>query len=118
MKTGRLVLFCFLTSIFSIGLAEAQQGNPPRIGYVSTNYASSPGPLVEAFRQGLRDLGYVEGKTIIVEYRYAEGRDERMPGLVNELVHLNVDVLVVTTGVAARAAKQATKTIPVVMITQ
>jgi putative ABC transport system substrate-binding protein len=60
--------------------AWAQQPKIPRIGYVSTNYASSPGPLVEAFRQGLRDLGYVEGKTIVVEYRYAEGRDERMPG--------------------------------------
>jgi putative ABC transport system substrate-binding protein len=90
----------------------------PRVGYVSTNYPSSPGPLVEAFRQGLRELGYVDGKTIVVEYRYAEGRDERMRGLVNELVHLSVDVLVVPTGVAARAAKQATKTIPIVMITQ
>jgi putative ABC transport system substrate-binding protein len=98
--------------------AQAQQAKVPRIGYVSTNYASSPGPLVEAFRQGLRDLRYVEGTNIIVEYRYAEGKDERMPALVNELVHLNVDVLVVPTGVAARIAKQATKTIPVVMIIQ
>jgi putative ABC transport system substrate-binding protein len=97
---------------------EAQQAKIPRVGYVSTNYASSPGPLVEAFRHGLRDLGYVDGKNIVLEYRYAEGKDERMRGLVNELVNLNVDVLVVPTGVAARAAKQATTTIPIVMIIQ
>jgi putative ABC transport system substrate-binding protein len=108
---------CALLSALSFP-GEAQQAKIPRIGYVSTNYASSPGPLVEAFRQGLRDLGYVDGKTIVVEYRYAEGKDERMRGLVNELLHLNVNVLVVPTGVAARAAKQATKTIPIVMITQ
>ena len=61
--------------------AEAQQTKLPRIGYSSSNYPSSPGPLVEAFRQGLRDLGYVEGKNIVVEYRYASGRDDRIPNL-------------------------------------
>jgi putative ABC transport system substrate-binding protein len=60
----------------------------------------------------------VDGKNIVVEYRYAEGNDERVPGLVHELVHLNVDILIVPTGVAARAARQATQTIPIVMITQ
>jgi putative tryptophan/tyrosine transport system substrate-binding protein len=97
--------------------AEAQQPvRLPRIGYASTNYALSPGPLVEAFRQGLRDLGYVEGKNILGEYRYAEGKDDRMPGLVNELVQLNVDVLVVPTLAALRVAREATKTIPTVMV--
>jgi putative tryptophan/tyrosine transport system substrate-binding protein len=113
-------LFSFVCALlFALcSSAEAQQVKTPRIGYVSTNYASSPGPLVEAFRQGLRELVYVDGKNIVVEYRYAEGKDERMRGFVDELVQLNVDVLVVPTGVGARAAKEATKTIPVVMITQ
>jgi ABC-type uncharacterized transport system substrate-binding protein len=96
--------------------AEAQQTNIPRIGYASTNDASSPGPLVEAFRQGLRDLGYVEGKNIVVEFRYASGRDDRFPTIVNELVQLKVDVLVVPSLPAILVAQKATRTIPIVMI--
>jgi putative ABC transport system substrate-binding protein len=96
--------------------ADAQQPTKvPRIGYVSgSGDPKTPGPLVEGFRQGLRDLGYIEGKNILVEYRYTEGLD-RVPGLVTELVQLKVDVLVATFTVAIRAAKQATKTIPIVM---
>jgi putative tryptophan/tyrosine transport system substrate-binding protein len=75
----------------------------------------TPGYHVEAFRQGLRDLGYVEGKNILIEYRYAEGKPDRLLSLVRELVQLKVDILVVTA--AFRAAKQATKTIPIVMVT-
>jgi putative tryptophan/tyrosine transport system substrate-binding protein len=71
--------------------------------------------LVEAFRQGLRELGYVEGQTILLEIRWAEGRPERARQLVTELVGLNVDVLVAPTGPAALAAKNATQTIPIVM---
>jgi putative tryptophan/tyrosine transport system substrate-binding protein len=94
--------------------AEAQQGTKiPRIGYV---IGSGPGPLVEAFRQGLRDFGYIEGKNILVEYRYAEGNRDRIPGLVAELVQLKVDILVSPTGTAILAAKQATKTIPIIMV--
>jgi putative ABC transport system substrate-binding protein len=85
----------------------------PRIGFVSP----APGPLVEAFRQGLRDLGYIEGKNILVEYRSQEGKAERGPSLVAELIQLNVDVLVLVPSPAIRAAKQATKTIPIVMVT-
>jgi putative ABC transport system substrate-binding protein len=95
---------------------QAQQGKVPRIGYVSTNYASAPGPLVESFRQGLHDFGYIEGKNITVEYRFAEGNDERMRALVKELVHLNLDVLVIPTLDAVRTAKQATTSIPIVMV--
>lgn len=67
-------LFWLLTTVLltTASLAEAQQAKIPRVGYVSTNYPSSPGPLVEAFRQGLRDLGYVNGKNIVVDYRYGE----------------------------------------------
>jgi putative tryptophan/tyrosine transport system substrate-binding protein len=99
--------------------AEAQQPKKvPRIGYVSgSGDANNPGPLVEAFRQGLRDLGYTEGKNILVEYRYIEGKLDHVPGFVAELVQLKVDVLVVGVLPAIRAAKQATKTIPIVMVT-
>ena len=88
-------------------------GKVPRIGYVSTNLAANP-QLPEAFRQGLRDLGYVEGKTIVVEFRSAEGKLERFPALVTELIALKVDVIVAANTQAALAAKQATKTIPIV----
>jgi len=73
--------------------------------------------LAEAFRQGLRELGYIEGKNILIEYRYAEGNLDRLPGLVAELVQLKVDVLIVINLPAIRAAKQATKTIPIVIVT-
>ncbi len=89
----------------------------PRIGWVSgSGDPNTPGPQVEAFRQGLRDIGYVEGKNIVVEYRYAEGKMDRIPSLVAELVQLKVDVLVSPNGPAVLAAKQATKTIPIVMV--
>lgn len=73
-----------------------------------------PDPFVEAFRQGLRELGYVEERNISLEYRWAEGRNERLPGLVADLVRLKVDVIVAS-GPTALAAKHATTTIPFVM---
>jgi len=89
----------------------------PHIGYVSSNSASAPGPLVEAFTQGLRDLGYVDGKNAVFEFRFAEGAGEgRYPELVDELVKLNVDVLVLPTIEMARLAKRATASIPCVII--
>ena len=99
--------------------ADAQQPKKvPRIGYLeSSGSPNIPGPQVEAFRQGLRELGYVEGKNIVVEYRYAEGKLDRIPSLVNELVQLDVDVIATGDRTAIVAAKQATKTIPVVMVT-
>ncbi len=109
-----------LVVLASVCLAQAQQKPPklPRIGYVSgTGDASNPGPYVEALRQGLRDLGYNDGKNIVIEYRGAEGKLERVPSIVNELVQLEVDVLVVPIRSAILAAKHATKTIPIVMVT-
>src|SRR5262249_7454432 len=98
-------------------VAQAQQVKIPRIGYVSgTGSRADPGPYVEAMRQGLRDLGYVEGKNILIEHRGAEGNVDRMPSHVAELVQLKVDLLVVPLRSAIRAAKQATKTIPIVMV--
>ena len=99
-------------------VAEAQQPKKiPRIGYLSgAGDPSNPGPNVEAFRRGLQELGYIEGKNILVEYRYIEGKRDRVPSLVAELVQLKVDVLVSPNLPAIRAAKQATKTIPIVMV--
>ena len=99
--------------------AAAQQPTKvPRIGFLAgTGDAIHHRPIVEAFRQGLRDLGYIEGKNILVEYRYAGGKQDPIPSLVAELVQLKVDVLVSGVFPAIRAAKQATKTIPIVMVT-
>jgi putative ABC transport system substrate-binding protein len=96
--------------------AEAQQAAKiARIGYLSPYLATSP-HLREAFRQGLRDLGYVEGRNLVIEYRDAEGKVERLPALAAELVALKVDVIVTEAGstVVPLAAKQATRTIPIV----
>src|SRR5258707_12728870 len=113
---GLLVIFVTLAPCGVVALAQ-QAAKIPRIGYISgTGSASNPGPYVEALRQGLRDLGYVEGKNFEIEFRGAEGKPDRMPSLVTELVQLNVDVLVVPTAAGAiHAAKHATKTIPIVM---
>jgi len=94
-------------------LAEAQQPKKiPRIGYLATSATSA---RTEAFRQGLRELGYVERKNIVVEYRYAEGRADRERELAAELVRLKVDVIVTGGSTATRSVKEATVTIPIVM---
>src|SRR6266404_7489743 len=88
----------------------------PRVGYIAASNTTAVGHIVGAFRKGLRELGYVEGQTIALEVRYAEGRLERIPELVAELVGLKMDVLVAPTSQAALAAKKATGTIPIVMV--
>src|SRR5262245_31022781 len=96
--------------------AEAQQPPKiPRIGYLVSAFPSSTPARIEAFRQGLRELGYVEGKNIVIGYRYAEGKLDRLPPLVAELVRLKVDVIVTTGTLVTRAVKEATVTIPIVM---
>jgi len=97
---------------------HAQQPNKvPRIGYLSnTGDPKTPGSSVDAFRQGLRDLGYIERKNILIEYRI-ERNPDRLPSLVAELVQLKVDVLVASGSSVIRATKQGTKTTPVVMVT-
>ncbi len=99
--------------------ARAQQAaKVPRIGMLLPGTALSPGqpsPLLDAFRGGLRDLGYVEGQNVIIEYRWSDGRDERFAELANDLVRLNVAVIVTQATPAVQAAKAATGTIPVVM---
>ena len=96
--------------------AQQKSAKVARIGFLSAASASGSVSLAEELRQGLRDLGYVEGKSIIIESRWAEGKYERLPGLAAELVGLKVDVIVASTTPAVQAARQATTTIPIVMV--
>ena len=118
MKINLLVSLQAILLLTTASIVLAQQAKVPRIGFISGDGSrSAPGPQVEAFQQALRDLGYVEGKNILVEYRYVEGKGDRSPNFVAELVKLEVDALIVRAQPAIRAAKQATKTIPIVMVT-
>jgi putative tryptophan/tyrosine transport system substrate-binding protein len=95
---------------------EAQQAKKvPRIAYLSQLSASADSVRTEAFRQGLREMGYIEGQNIAVEWRYVEGKLDRLPEVVAELVQLKLDIIVVTGATATRAAKKSTETIPIVM---
>ena len=98
--------------------ADAQQaGKVPRIGVLGVTSPSDRPPLLDAFRQRLRELGWVEGQNIVIDYRYAEGRVDRLPDLAAELVRLKVDLIIGSNGTqVATAAKNATETIPIVMI--
>jgi len=96
--------------------AQAQQPTKiPRIGYLATVSLSSIPDRTEALRQGLRELGYIEGKNIVIEWRSAEGKLDRLPALASELVRLKVDIIITGGPPATRAAKEATSTIPIVM---
>ena len=97
--------------------AEAQQRGIPRIGWLGLPAQAGNADIVAGFREGLRELGYTEGKNVIIDYRFADGQRERLPHLATELVVLPVNVIVVTTNLAALAAKRATATIPIVMVT-
>jgi putative ABC transport system substrate-binding protein len=103
-----------MTLVGCVGVATAQQPKIPRIGYLGGNSPSTYPARIEAFRQGLRELVYVEGKNIVVEYRYAEGKADRERELAAELARLKVDVIVTTGPTVTRAAKEATVTIPIV----
>jgi putative ABC transport system substrate-binding protein len=105
-----------LTFAFGGVAAMAQQPTKiPRIGYLTNASLSALEARTEAFRQGLRELGYVEGKTIVIEWRSSEGKADRLAALAAELVRLKVDVIVTTGASVTRAAKEATVTIPIVM---
>jgi len=96
--------------------AEAQQPRKiPRIGYLGAVSPSANAVRIEAFRQGLRELGYVEGKNIVIEWRFAEGKLDRLPALAAELVRLKVDIVITGGSGATRPAHEATNTIPIVM---
>jgi putative tryptophan/tyrosine transport system substrate-binding protein len=109
-------LFAVVVALMMCGArAAAQQPvRIHRIGILSTNSGSVFSARVEAFRQRLREHGYVEGKNIVIEYRYADGKRERLPDLAAELARLKVDVIVTTGAVPVLAAKKASPTIPIV----
>jgi putative ABC transport system substrate-binding protein len=105
-----------LTSAFGGAAAEAQQpATIPRVVYLSVDIASSMAPRVDSFRRGLRDLGYVEGKNIVVESRFSDGKVDRLSALVTEILQLRVDVIVSAGPSVTRPVKAATSTIPIVM---
>jgi putative ABC transport system substrate-binding protein len=108
-------LFFAVALLLLTGVAAAQQkSNLPVIGVLWPD--SAPSPRIEAFREGMRNLGYIEGRNITMEFRYADGKRQRLPQLAAELVGLNVDVIVALTTLAARPAKDVTNTVPIVMI--
>jgi putative ABC transport system substrate-binding protein len=111
----RCILASLLLSLVAPLAAEAQPAKVARIGYLSALSASADSTNREAFRQGLRALGYVEGQNAFIEARYADGRFERLGDLAAEIVRLNVDVIVAAPTPAVRAAQQATRTVPIVM---
>jgi putative ABC transport system substrate-binding protein len=115
MKRAAVPSILVAVVLLAVGvITEAQQPKKiPRIGFLSPTADDS---RVEAFRQGLRELGYVEGQNITIEYRWADGRFEQLPDLASELVRLKVDVVVAVVTQASLAAKKATGTIPIVMI--
>lgn len=112
-----LLLSAFL-ALFTAHVVDAQQSaKVPTLGYLS-QFSSPSGPrsaLLEAFLRGLTELGYFEGKNIVIEYRYTEGKNDRLPKLAADLVSERVDIIVAETGGAAAEAKKATQTIPIVM---
>jgi putative ABC transport system substrate-binding protein len=117
-KAGWLsILVAALVIVFGIAADAQQAGKVFRIGFLDASTASGMAVLVDAFRQELSKLGWIEGKNISVEYRFAEQKTERLPELAANLVRLKVDLIVVTGGPQALAAKKATTTIPIVMAT-
>ncbi|MBI4608780.1 MAG: ABC transporter substrate-binding protein [Candidatus Rokubacteria bacterium] len=119
MKRGTLILIVSfaLWILWTPLSADAQPSRKvPRIGVLAAVPASFAGPYVEAGRQAMRELGYVEGQNIAIDYRFAEGKPEQLPDLAAQLVALSVDVIVVVGDRGVHAAKRATSTIPIVMV--
>ena len=113
------ILFWLLITVLLSTAPVAQAQQPPkisRIGYLTAGSLSAQAVRIDALRQGLRELGYVEGKNIVIEYRHAEGKFDRLLALAAELVRLKVDIIVSGGPTVTRAAKEATTTIPIVMV--
>ena len=116
MRRREFILLTGGASLFSFRAQAQQAGKVPRIGYLGVTSASDRPALLDAFRRGLRERGWIEGQNIVIDYRFAEGRLERLPDLAAELVGLKVDVIVSLGTQGVTAARNATRTIPVVMI--
>ena len=110
-----LLVIAFMVMMVGPAARSQQSAKVPRIGYLSGATPDGQSARIEAFRQGLRELGYVEGKNIFIEWRSAEGKLDRLPALAAELVRLKVDIIVTGGATATRPAKEATVTIPIVM---
>ena len=116
-KKITILTLCAMLLALCFNAYAQQPAKVARIGFVAgIGNPNTPGLQVEAFRQGLRELGYVEGKNILVEYRYVEAKVDRIPTLVAELMQLKIDVFLSGHPVAIRAAKDATKSIPIVIV--
>jgi putative ABC transport system substrate-binding protein len=116
MDIKTIIVLLVWLAFASVHLAEAQESKKiPRIGFLASGFNGEN--TLRILRQGLRELGYVEGKNILIEYRYAEGKAERFPDLAAELVHLTVDIIVANVAAGALAAKKATRTIPIITVT-
>jgi putative tryptophan/tyrosine transport system substrate-binding protein len=109
------ILVGAMLSALGSSAAAQQPGKIFRIGYFDSSTASGMAVRLEVFRQELRKLGWIEGKDLTIEYRFAEGKNDRMPEFAAELVRLKVDLIVVSSAVPALAAKKATTAIPIVM---
>jgi putative ABC transport system substrate-binding protein len=123
VKSRRRFITDFVIALMPLGATasaqeyKAQQaGEVARIGYLLGAAREQTSPLVKAFQDGLRDLGYVPGRNVVIEYRFADGKPERLPQLAQDLVRLKVDVIVTGSNPHVIAAKQATTTIPIVMV--
>ena len=112
---GLAVVLAFRLTLAPVAAEAQQTPKVTKIGLLTPSNPAGSGHLVEAFRQGLRELGYVEGKTFVVETQYGNGRSERLPELARGLVGLKPDVIVTSTDAATAAVKRATRTIPIVM---
>jgi len=108
-------LICLPLTLFLFTVADAQPKKVPRVGYLSASSAVEASARTTAFKAGMRELGYVDGKNIILEFRYAQGKFDRLPGLASELVRLKVDVIVTAGPSVTRPVKEATSRIPIVM---
>src|SRR5262249_1008602 len=115
MRRIGLAVVLAISLLAPLALEAQQAGKVYRIGFLGLSSAEDYAPNIQAFRQGLRDLGYEEGKTISIEYRWAQGREERLPALAAELVRLNPAVLVTQATPAIRAPHHPTTTIPTLM---
>jgi putative tryptophan/tyrosine transport system substrate-binding protein len=113
--SGKITVLLVTALLLTSSRVEAQAVKVPRVGYLSGGSLSNLGGRIEAFRQGLRELGYVEGKNIVIEWREAQGNFDRVRELADELVRLKMDVIVSPGPAVTRPLKEATATVPIVM---
>ena len=116
MMDRRAFISCCAVAVFPAPVASAEPTKRPRVGFLGAESQTTNGHFLAAFRSGMRELGYAEGQNLVIEERWGEGRNERFPDLVAELVRLKADVIVAVSTPAAVAAKNGTKTVPIVIV--